>query len=503
MWSDTNAFLMGSYEPLANEYVIDDASIVGHIPRELNGAYYLAVTNQHFRPPNPDRFHWFDGDGATHAFRLHDGRASYYNRLVETDGLKAEIRAGRALYNGFFGRGKAQPPLPAGAPQLKGVAGVNVITLAGRVLGLHELNAFYWDLDPYTLETRGKFAFDGRNAMLTAHPHMDHHTGEYLFYALDNEALTIDAFAAAPDGGVLWNHRIAIPFSTFLHDFMFTEHYLIFALGPIRFNPLEPGRVESGRSAWSYDAESGLRLLVVDRATGAQRWFESDAYTIDHHLNAYEDGTTIVFDATVTNIERRVPGLNVDDFFPFTHFGEPSPLSAPELWRFVVDLAAGTFKHDRVGAFSAEFVRPNETIMGRAHRYGYMAGVDAPRPHSHGFNVLVKHDYATGNSAFQRLSTNDDMTSGEPIFIPREGATAEDDGWILCVWGDPRRNTSELVILAAQDFEGEPVARVRLDHHVPIGFHGNWIPDTALIAPTIHEGRERASMIATPELIGV
>jgi carotenoid cleavage dioxygenase len=486
MWTEKNPFLLGPYEPLVSEYVIRDASIEGHIPRELNGALYRTGTNQHFRPADPDRFHWFDGDGATHAFRLQDGRASYYNRLVETDGLKAELRAGRALYNGFFGRGKPQPPLPAGAPESKGVAGVNVITIAGRVLGLHELNPFYWDLDPYTLETRGKFAFDGRfDAMLTAHPHLDHHTGEFLFYALDNERLTLDAFAAAPDGSVLWSHRIALPFSTFLHDFIFTEHYLIFALGPIRFNPLEPGRVAAGRSAWSLDAEAGLRLCVVDRATGTPRWFQTDdAFTVDHYLNAYEQGRTIVFDATVTNTLRRVPGLNVDDFFPFPLVDEPTPFSGPELWRIVVDLAAGTLKHERVGDYNAEFVRPNEAVMGRAHRYGYMAGIHAPRAGSKGFNVIIKHDYATGRSVFQRLSANYDMMPGEPIFVPREGATVEDDGWILNVWTDPRRNASEMTIFAAQDFEGEPVARVRLDHHVPIGFHGNWISDAALLAPT-------------------
>jgi len=487
MWTKTNKFLLGSYEPLENEYVIADATIEGHIPRELNGAYYLAVTNQRFRPADPDRFHWFDGDGGTHTFRLQDGRASYANRLVATDGLKAEMRVGRALYNGLFGRGKPQPPLPDGAPELKGPAGVNVITLAGRVLAIHEINPFYWELDPYTLETRGKFVFDGRfDAMFTAHPHLDHHTGEYLFYALDNERLTIDAFAAAPDGRVVWNHRIAVPFATFLHDFMFTEHYLIFTFGPIRFNPLEPGRRTAGRSAWSVDFKDGSRVCVVDRATGATRWFDSDdAYTVDHYLNAYEDGASIIFDGTVTNVVERVDGIAIDDFFPFEHTDKPpapSPLSSPELWRFTVDLATGTFKHDRVGDFSAEFVRPNETLMGRVIRYGYMAGVHDPLPDSHGFNCLVKHDYLTGRSVFQRLSESYDMISGEPVFVQREGSTAEDDGWILCVWTDPRRNMSELVILAAQDFEAEPIARIRLDHHVPIGFHGNWIPDSALLA---------------------
>ncbi|MEU4050520.1 carotenoid oxygenase family protein [Streptomyces olivaceus] len=31
--------------------------------------------------------------------------------------------------------------------------------------------------------------------------------------------------------------------------------------------------------------------------------------------------------------------------------------------------------------------------------------------------------------------------------------------------------------LAAQDFTGEPVARIHLPGRVPLGFHGSWIPD--------------------------
>ena len=35
--------------------------------------------------------------------------------------------------------------------------------------------------------------------------------------------------------------------------------------------------------------------------------------------------------------------------------------------------------------------------------------------------------------------------------------------------------TTELVILDAADFEGEPQARVKIPHRVPPGFHGNWV----------------------------
>ena len=69
------------------------------------------------------------------------------------------------------------------------------------------------------------------------------------------------------------------------------------------------------------------------------------------------------------------------------------------------------------------------------------------------------------------------MIPGEPIFVPKPGAVAEDEGWIMAVWWNPIRNTSEMVIHEAADLDGEPVARIKLDHRVPLGFHGNWIAD--------------------------
>jgi len=33
-----------------------------------------------------------------------------------------------------------------------------------------------------------------------------------------------------------------------------------------------------------------------------------------------------------------------------------------------------------------------------------------------------------------------------------------------------------MVVLDAQDFARKPIARVKLQHRVPWGFHGNWCP---------------------------
>ena len=63
------------------------------------------------------------------------------------------------------------------------------------------------------------------------------------------------------------------------------------------------------------------------------------------------------------------------------------------------------------------------------------------------------------------------------MFAPAAPGTAEDDGYVMAFIHDPERGAADLVILAAQDFGGEEVARVHLPARIPLGFHGSWIPD--------------------------
>ena len=67
---------------------------------------------------------------------------------------------------------------------------------------------------------------------------------------------------------------------------------------------------------------------------------------------------------------------------------------------------------------------------------------------------------------------------GEPLFVPRHEGAAEDDGWVLALVYDASRNASDFYVLDARDIAGEPVARIRLPHRVPYGFHGNWVAES-------------------------
>ena len=62
------------------------------------------------------------------------------------------------------------------------------------------------------------------------------------------------------------------------------------------------------------------------------------------------------------------------------------------------------------------------------------------------------------------------------VFVANDGATAEDEGVLLCFVYDAARDGSDFVVLDARAPGDAPLATVRLPQRVPFGFHGNWIP---------------------------
>jgi Retinal pigment epithelial membrane protein len=66
---------------------------------------------------------------------------------------------------------------------------------------------------------------------------------------------------------------------------------------------------------------------------------------------------------------------------------------------------------------------------------------------------------------------------GEPIFVQRQGAEAEDDGYVLVIVNDisdPALRGTALEILNAQNIEAGPVAVIDLGDGMPPGLQGSW-----------------------------
>ena len=144
------------------------------------------------------------------------------------------------------------------------------------------------------------------------------------------------------------------------------------------------------------------------------------------------------------------------------------------LWRWTIDLDAGTVSETQIDDRPADFGRVNESRVGLNARYGYLmslAGEGNSEEPIYG-SQLFKYDLRDGSRVTHELGLN--VRGGEPVFVP--GGAGEDEGWVMTICHDEVSGQSRFVIVDAQDFAAPPVATIHLPERVPYGAHGSWIP---------------------------
>ena len=152
-----NPFLKGIYAPIATEITADDLTVIGEIPKDLDGAYLRNGPNPIFQPRG--RYHWFDGDGMVHGIEFHDGNATYRNRWIRTEAFAAEQEAQRTIWPGLMDRPDPNVPRGAGSDGwLKDSANTDLVFHNGYALALWYQCGLPYKLDPRTLETLGRRA---------------------------------------------------------------------------------------------------------------------------------------------------------------------------------------------------------------------------------------------------------------------------------------------------------------------------------------------------------
>jgi carotenoid cleavage dioxygenase len=139
------------------------------------------------------------------------------------------------------------------------------------------------------------------------------------------------------------------------------------------------------------------------------------------------------------------------------------------LWRWTINLDSGVVDEAQLDDRGAELPRVDDRLAGTAARHAVAVGSGALIRYDLRGDTAVEHRFA-GSGAAAGMP-------GEAVFAPADGRPDELAGWYLTYVYDPATDSSDLVIIDASDFEGEPVARIRMPRRVPHGFHGNWIAD--------------------------
>ena len=439
-----NRYLEGNFAPVQEEVTGFDLPVTGSIPPELNGRL-LRIGPNPVMPEDPATYHWFTGTGMVHGVRLREGNAEWYRNRFVVDGNVSAARS--------------RPETPGPRHGMFDGANTNVIGHAGKTFAIVEAGAVPVELS-YELETLTRTDFGGTlPAGFTAHPKADPDTGELHAVAYYWEWNHIQYVKVGADGAVKRTVEVPVPGSPMVHDCAFTEHFIVLFDMPVTFSL--DAVMEGARLPYRWDPEYGARvgLLPRDGDAGDVKWFDLDLCYVFHPLNAYElPGGEVVID-----VIRHPRMFATETLGP--NEGEPT------LDRWTLDLAAGKAREERIDDRGQEFPRHDERLIGKPHRYGYAAHFGPGVEHG----PLLKHDLVAGTSELHDYGPG--RVTLEAVFVPASDDAAEDDGYVMSYVYDAATDSSDVVILHAQDFGGDPVATIHLPQRVPFGFHGNWVPD--------------------------
>lgn len=460
--------------PLDEEFSYRVASVEGALPDWLRGTFFrngpgrLEVGGQRFG-------HWFDGDGLICRFSFRDDGVHFANRYVRTPKFLRET-ARHGIDCRGFGTQRPGGVLANALRMPANPANTGVIWHGGYLLALNE-GGRPFRLDPASLETLGEFNYDGALSprhLFSAHGKVHPRTGHYVNFGLMVDGIgrhgirtSLAVYRITPAGRLDHMARIPLDHFPFCHDFALTDRHAIFFLNSIRVTRL--GAILLGlrtmADSIAFDARAPMEILVVDleHLSVVQRTRAAPGAVV-HFGNAWETGNEIQLDAMYTD--------NFDVNNKLKDIWHADRLGGGRFMRYTLSTARDRLAEHAVGAPECEFPQWDSRRSGTATALTYVAAV-APNGNDSFFNAIACINSQSGHAAQQVLPAG--CFASEPMFVPRPGGEAEDDGVLLDVIYNANTGCSELWVLDAADIR-DVLARVMLPHHIPHQFHGHFTP---------------------------
>jgi carotenoid cleavage dioxygenase-like enzyme len=411
--------------------------------------------------------HWFDGLGLVYGFSFGE-QVRFQQRLLESR-VAQDIAQGRertgtfdtTMKRGFFRR-LMQP-----VPQITDNTNVNIVPWQGAWLAMTESPHQHVVGDD--LASRGLYHYEDAlpsGLSLSAHPHFD-----FVRNAQVNVGTTFGAKSElwvvrqSADGRAREvEGKLALKRVPYVHAFGLTAKHALIIDQPLSVNPLS--MLWSNRGFidhFKWQPERGTRLWKLNRESGVWTDYQTEALFCFHIVNTFDDGDDVVLD--------------------FLAFDDPSIIETfkterlaagalPSLLpRFVRARLSPGKRHAELELLSEQrFDLPNIAYrQQQGQRYSAVWGavLAADSQHGQSGSEIVRVDVESDSVV--RFS-EPDTTYGEPVFVPRPGATCAHEGVVLTVGSHAVAERSTLAVLDATTLE--PLARCHVDLSIPLGFHG-------------------------------
>jgi carotenoid cleavage dioxygenase len=457
---------------------VRDCQVTGRVPTDLSGAFYRVGPDAQY-PLAPGNIP-FDGEGHVSMFRIKDGRVDYRSRFVRNERYMAQDKARRVLFPMY-----RNPSLDD--PSVKGLsrstANTHIINHKNLLLALKE-DSPPSALDLLTLDTVvPNYTFDAQlpSRTFTAHPKLDSETGNMVAFGYEAEGHGSDVvsmFEITPEGRMVWNTKIQVPYVGMLHDFAVTQKHIVFYVIPLAF---DEAQMSKGGIHWSWDAAKPTYFGFVRRGGDGKdvRWIEGPTRSATHVMGAFDDGEKIVVDVE----------MSMSNPFPFMPQRDGSPWNpvagSSHITRLSVDLSKR-----RPSSYGIEQMYPHVGALPRQddryntvpYRYGFLGCPDpsVPDPRAAGA-CYARFDHQNRTSTL--FNAGRETSLAECCFAPRSGDAPEGAGYLMGVATRGNENgRADLVILDAEHLADGPVATVHLPMRAIGQIHGWWVPEAQLPA---------------------
>lgn len=472
---DYNAWKGGfTSAPTEAAQVLDGDSL----PTDLKGTYFRNGYGK-FEVGNEKVMHPFDADGLMNAITIEDGKATFRNRFVRTKGFQKERRYRKIMYRGAFGTQRSGGPLSnIFDTNMKNVANTNALYWAGRLFALWE-GGLPHRLEPESLRTVGEYTFKGllkKGGTFSAHPRVCSTTNRLVNFSPAQGASKCDitVYEFDQDLRVEKHRTVEIPGFVFFHDFIVTENYYIFNRAPTSFDPIPFLLGLKGPAGCiSFDKSQPATLYLVPRDPNKPM----ETVTVDTHFNfhfanGYEDKDgNIIFDVVRCTDMQLGGEVGKDPIWETVNYANDVPYST--LSRYTLSRSTGdwTFNQRQLSDTQVDFTSVDPKVSCKEHRYIY-ASCGSDMTKSSPVQGVVRIDSKDGTE--QKWLPAKDEFLGENIFVAKNGATEEGDGYVLSILTNGATKTSEFIVFDASKINEGPISRQKLPSYVPFGLHGTW-----------------------------
>ncbi|XP_073949520.1 neither inactivation nor afterpotential B isoform X2 [Choristoneura fumiferana] len=445
--------------------------------------------------------HLFDSSALLHRFAIHDGRATYQCRFLQSNTYKRNQAERRIVFSEF---GTSAVPDPCHTifdrvaaifnpgESLSDNAMISVYPFGDEMYAFTEGPVIH-RIDPVTLDTLERKNLSKSLALVnhTSHPHVMpngdvFNVGMAVVKGRIQHVVVKFPFTEKGDmferAHVVGTMKPRWPLHpAYMHTFGVTENYFVIVEQPLSVSLMGVVRNQLANkplaASLRWYSQYETHIVLISRKTGKEvTRYRTDTLFYLHIINAFEQDGRLVVDLCAYNdakvidamyiqaIESMQSNADYADWFR----GRPKrldiTLGSPRLTKFKPKLLAD---------LGCETPRIHYDIYnGKPYRFFYAisSDVDVENP-----GLIIKVDTLTGEI---KTWCDGNCYPSEPIFLPRPGAKAEDDGVLLSalVRGAEDEHSVALLILDASSLKELARVSFRTPSAAPKCLHGWFLP---------------------------